>query len=297
MTKDWRCGAFDDFIIQEFYTLPHNTTELNKAMKVKKALNLEQDPRNLDWKQYARDFPIDFGVDNNGNSIPFWADGRASIILGQIKREFELMKKEEKTTDEEDEEYSPVPKPKTQRKGNNYTTNFLIDFGADDNGDLALFWADRRAPIILSQIKHEFELTKNEDKSEVAKEKKTYIEEDEEYSLVPKWKTQQKKCERDIDDEEVVIPPGQIKRRLIPATKRKKGVRKSTAKSLPSKDKEKKLTETSVAKKSKAKSVTFTDEEDELAEMSAAKTSTAKSVPAKGKKERYPLRKAGSTPQ
>ncbi|KDQ64034.1 hypothetical protein JAAARDRAFT_187419 [Jaapia argillacea MUCL 33604] len=151
---------------------------------------------------------------------------------------------------------------------NNYTTNFLIDFGADNNGDPAPFWADRRAPIILSQIKQEFELMKNEDKSEVAKEKKTYVEEDEEYSPVPKRKTQRKKHERDTDDEEVVIPPG---------------VRKSMAKSLPSKvDKPSK---TKVAKKSKAKSVTSTDEVNKLAEKSVAETSTAKSVPAKGKED------------
>ncbi|KDQ51001.1 hypothetical protein JAAARDRAFT_199546 [Jaapia argillacea MUCL 33604] len=105
MTKDWRCEAFDDFIIWEFHRLPHGVAELNKAMKMKKALNLEEDPRDLDWNKYATDFPIDFGADDNGEPAPFWADGRASIILGQIEHKFKLMKNEDKSEVAEEKNY------------------------------------------------------------------------------------------------------------------------------------------------------------------------------------------------
>ncbi|KDQ56927.1 hypothetical protein JAAARDRAFT_47667 [Jaapia argillacea MUCL 33604] len=121
--SNWRCPAFDQFLIREFHGLPHTAINLNKVMKDRQ-VNINVDCMDLDWEDFAKQYPIDFGADNDGNPIPFWTEGRVDVILKQIKNEFELMKKEDKATEtnckksakEYDDDYSPCPKPKKGQK-------------------------------------------------------------------------------------------------------------------------------------------------------------------------------------
>ncbi|KDQ54208.1 hypothetical protein JAAARDRAFT_49494 [Jaapia argillacea MUCL 33604] len=100
----------------------HSAT-LEDVMKDRQ-VNINVDCMDLDWEDFAKQYPIDFGADDKGNPILFWTEGRVDVILKQIKNEFELMKKEDKATEtirkksakEYDDDYSPCPKPKKGQK-------------------------------------------------------------------------------------------------------------------------------------------------------------------------------------